>query len=615
MFKKFLLFAIVLFSSLTTQAAVSITASAPEVVAVGEQFRLEYTVNSQSVKSIQNITKIPGFDILYGPSRSSYNSVQIINGHKTSNSAVTYSYLLSATKTGDYTMPRLSAVVDGHNVTSNTVRIHVVASAGGNASSGRGNGSGQSSSGNNSPVSSQSRYGKISNKDLFITVTAGKKEVYEQEPVLLTYRVYARVNLTQLAGKMPDLKGFMTKEIPLPQQKSFSIGNYNGQNYYTTVWSQYVMFPQQTGKLTIPNIKFEGVVEFPDLSEDPLDAFFNGTSGSLKQKKTIVAPSLDILVKPLPAKPADFSGAVGRFNIKSVLKTPHPKENETLNLELIIEGTGNVDLIKAPKVKFPSDFETYDPKQNANSKLTASGLTGAMVVDYIAVPHKKGKYTIPPIEFTYFDTSTNAYKTIRTAPIEVNVAKGEKNIYSDKQQELLARSDIRYINKDTVKLHHKEDLFWNKTRFWLYYLVLFMLFIVVYALLRRRAVLRGDVVGRRIRGAGRLSMARLRKAKKLMSQNKVDEFYEETLSALLGYVSDRLSIPVSELTKERIRDEFRIEKVDENLSANFLALLDTCEFHRYSQSKAENESLQSVYNRAIEMITTLNGQLKKRKKK
>lgn len=615
MFKKFILFIFVLFSVLTVRAAVTITASAPEVVAVGEQFRLEYTVNSQSVKSIQNITKIPNFDILYGPSRSSYNSVQIINGHKTSNSAVTYSYVLSALKTGDYAMPRLSAVVDGHNVSSNVVRVHVVAAAGGNGSSGSGNGSQRSSQSGSNPVAGQSHYGKISNKDLFITVTANKRQVYEQEPVLLTYRVYARVNLVQLGGKMPDLKGFMTKEIPLPQQKSFSIGNYNGQNYYTTVWSQYVMFPQQTGKLTIPNIKFEGVVEFADPNEDLLDAFFNGTSGSLKQKKTIMAPSIDIEVKPLPSKPAGFSGAVGQFNIKSVLKTTHPRENETLDLQVIIQGTGNVDLIKAPTVKFPADFETYDPKQNANSRLTTGGLNGSMVVDYIAVPHKKGKYTIPPIEFTYFDTSANAYKTIRTAPMDINVAKGEKNIYSDKQQELLARSDIRYINKDAVRLHHKEDLFWNKTRFWICYLVLFVLFAAAYVLLRRRAVLRGDVVGQRIRGAGRLSMTRLRKAKKLMSQNKVDEFYEETLSALLGYVSDKLNIPVSELTKERISEEFKNEHVDDTLSAGFLALLDKCEFHRYSRNKAEEESTQAVYNSAINMITTLNGKLKKRKKK
>ncbi len=609
--KLFYILFLLLFPTSILRAAVRVVATAPSVVAQGEQFRLEYEVNTQDVKSAQVIEKIPGFDILYGPSKSSSYSVQIINGHQSSVSSITYGYTLMAQKPGTYSLPPITVTVAGKSYTSNSLKIKVVA--------GNGNASGSSPSqqggGSSRPSpSTSSSPARISNKDLFITVTANKTHVYEQEPILLTYRVYTRVDLRQLGGKMPDLKGFMVKEVPLPQQKSFSVDSYNGQNYNTTVWSQYVMFPQQTGKLSIPSIKFDGIVAFVDPNIDILDAFFNGSSGSIQRKKTIMAPSLDIQVSPLPQKPADFSGAVGSFTIKSVLKTPHPRENESLNLQIKINGTGNVDLIKAPVVKFPSDFDTYAPKQNAQSKISTAGMVGTMTIDYVAVPKRKGTYTIPPVEFTYFDTSSNTYKTIRTDPVTLNVAKGEKNIYSDKQQEILAKSDIRYIKSGNVSLHHKEDLFWNRSNYWLCYLVAILAFAASFYYLRRRSALQGDLVGQRVRGASRVATLRMKKANRLLHEHNTDEFYEETLRALQGYVSDKLSIPVSSLTKERIMEEFRLQQVPQELADSFIRLQDNCEFFRYSQAGNEQKSADEIYNKAAEVISSLDRILKKKRK-
>src|SRR5574344_142032 len=232
--KKLSLILILLLGVGELHAAIRVVARAPEVVAQGEQFRLEYEVNTQDVKSAQVLTKIPGFEILYGPSRSSSYSVQIINGHQSSVSSLTYGYTLLAQKPGSYVIPRITVNVDGHSYASNVVRIKVVSGGGG------GGGSARASQGAApAPVNSKSSVGHISNKDLFISVTANKSQVYEQEPVLLTYRVYASLNLRQLAGNMPDLKGFMVKLVPLPQQKSFTLDTYNGQKYNTTVWSQY----------------------------------------------------------------------------------------------------------------------------------------------------------------------------------------------------------------------------------------------------------------------------------------------------------------------------------------------------------------------------------------
>jgi hypothetical protein len=606
--KKLFLIVILLLAASPLCAAVRVIAHAPETVAQGEQFRLEYEVNTQDVKSAQVLTKIPGFEILYGPSRSSSYSVQIINGHQSSVSSVTYGYTLMARKPGTYVIPHITVNVDGHSYASNSVRIKVVPGGGGSSS---GN---ASQGGSPQPVNSKSSVGHISNKDLFISVTANKSQVYEQEPILLTYRVYTRLNLRQLAGKMPDLKGFMVKEVPLPQQKSFSIGSYNGQNYYTTVWSQYVMFPQQTGKLVIPQIRFDGIVEFSNPNVDPIDAFFNGNSGAFERKKSVISPSLAVMVRPLPSKPVNFSGAVGHFSIKSQLRTLHPRENETLDLQVQISGTGNVDLIKVPSVNFPGDFDTYDPKQTSQSKLTTAGMVGNMTIDYVAVPKHRGSYTIPGIDFTYFDTSTNSYKTIHTAPINVDVAKGEKSIYSDKQKEILARSDINYIKTGVVNLHHKEDLFWNRSSFWLYYLISLLLFVAVFIYLHRRVVQRGDEVGQRVRGAGHLVLARMKKARKLMQQNHIDEFYDETLHAMMGYVSDKLNIPVSDLTKEKIVDEFLAQQVPGELSDHFTRLLSDCEFFRFSQNKNELNSTESVYNDVVDVISKLDSILKKKKK-
>ena len=595
-------------SVLLSFAQVKVTATAPSVVAEGEQFRVEYQVNSRQVDNISMPKAIDGFEILYGPSKSSSYSVQIINGKQTTSSSMTYGYTLSALKTGTFSLPRMTVSVNGHNYTSNAVQVKVVAA--GNAGTGQTQ-QGKPSVRRQAVVSSGDN--KIGAGDLFITVTGNKTSVYEQEPVLLTYRVYSRVNLVQLGGKMPDLKGFMVKEVPLPNQKQFSIDTYKGQNYYTTVWCQYIMYPQQVGKLTIPSIKFEGEVEMPDPDVDPIEAFFNGTS-SYKVKKAIVAPQLDIQVKPLPNKPSDFSGAVGNFKIQSVLKSKQPKENESLTLQVVITGTGNVDLIKAPQVSFPAEFETYEPKQTANSKVTTSGMSGNMVIDYTAVPRKKGHYTLPPVRLVYFDPASSTYKAVSTQPVELDVAKGERNAYTDRQQAVLANSDIRYIKTGEAKLKQRADYLWNKPGYWLYYVLIALLAVASYIALYRRDKNRGDVVGQRIKGASRLSMNRMKQAKKLMSENRTDAFYEETHRALMGYLADKLNIPLAEFSKETVRNRAEERQIPLDKIETYLDLLDSCEMYRYSKDKAQNESPMSLYQQAIAMITQVESVSKKNKK-
>ena len=433
-----------LYLSLLTVAALAqqITGKAPSQVAVGEQFRLTYTVNTDDVSGFRAGNIPDAFDVLMGPSTSTQSSFQMVNGHTSSSTSVTYTYILSATKNGSFTIPAAHASVHGKTVHSNELHIKVS----GTVQQGRSNGGGQPSQGGGQMRAAGSH---ISGNDLFIKVSANKSRVHEQEPILLTYKVYTLVDLTSLSGKMPDLKSFYTREVPLPQEKSFKIESLNGRPYRTVTWQQYVMFPQTTGKLEIPSITYDGMVVLQNRNVDPFEAFFNGGSGYVEVKKEIKAPGLTITVDPLPARPTNFSGGVGTFNLSAQLDKTEVKANNPVNLRIVVSGSGNLKLIKQPVVNLPKDFDQYDAKIEDKTKLTTNGIEGSMVYDMLIVPRHQGKYDIPPVEFTYFDIQSNSYKTLRSRPFTLNVAKGDgsSSVSSYSSEELKQlNQDIRYIH-------------------------------------------------------------------------------------------------------------------------------------------------------------------------
>ena len=379
---------LVMFPMMVT--AQRLVGNAPDHVAVGEQFRLTYTVNTQNVSGFR-AGKIPeGLEVLMGPSTSSQSSFQMVNGHTSSTSSITYTYIVSATKNGSYTIPPAKITADGKEITSNTLNIKVS----GTPSTNNNQGGGQR------PQQMRAAGSPISGSDLFIKVSANKHRVHEQEPVLLTYKVYTLVDLTQLEGKMPDLKGFHTQEIPLPQQKSFKVETVNGRPYRTVTWSQYVMFPQQTGKLKIPSITFNGMVVQQNRNIDPFEAFFNGGSGYVEVKKAIQAPGIEIQVDPLPTRPAGFSGAVGTFSLSAQLDKTQTKANDPVTLRVVVSGAGNMKLMKEPVVDIPKDFDKYDAKITDKTKISINGVEGNIIYDYLIVPRHQGKFEIPPVTMT-----------------------------------------------------------------------------------------------------------------------------------------------------------------------------------------------------------------------
>ncbi len=603
----FLLFTILAAWQVKAADKVRFVAEAADVVVSGDQVRLVFTVNSQDIKDFR-APSIKGFDVLMGPSRSQQSSIQIINGKRTSSSSTAFTYILLAGSPGTYTIPAASVEVNGEKVFSNAISIKVLPQDQNSGNSGNNRGGSASSS------RSQAAGSRISANDLFITATASKTTVHEQEAILLTYKVYTVVNLRQLYGKMPDLKGFHTQEVELPQQKTFTLEHYKGRNYNTTVWSQYVLFPQQTGKLEIPSITFDGVVAQQTVSDDPFDAFFNG-GGYVEVKKKITTPKVVINVQPLPAKPAGFSGAVGEFKLASSINATDVKTNDAVTIKLTLSGTGNMKLIGTPEVKFPQDFEIYDPKVTDDYKLTNSGLTGTKTFEYLAIPRHAGNFTIPAVEFTYFDLKSNSYKTLKTEAYNLKVAKGQGNAdqvisdFTNKESVKMLGKDIRFIKLGDSSLRPKGDFFFGTVGYYLCYLIPLLLFVVFAVIYRQKALENANVAKVKTKKANKVATRRMKLAGKLLAENKKNEFYDEVLKALWGYISDKLSIPVSQLSKDNIEAELTNYGVQEALIAEFIGVLNECEYARYAPGN-ENEAMDKVYSASVEVISKMENSIK-----
>ncbi|MBR0263372.1 MAG: BatD family protein [Prevotella sp.] len=594
--------------SLITSLAQTLTGSAPSHVAVGEQFRLSYTVNTQDVSDFRAGDIPEELDVLIGPNRSMQSSYQMINGHTSSTSSITYTYIVCATKNGTFTISPAHVVVNGKSIASNSLTIKVSGTAQSGSSRQRQN---DDEGGEMRDAGSH-----ISGSDLFIKVSANKKRVHEQEPILLTYKVYTLVSLTQLRGDMPDLKSFYTQEVDLPQQKSFSVETVNGRPYRTCTWSQYVMFPQMTGKLQIPSITFEGIVVQQNRNIDPFEAFFNGGSGYIEVKKKIVAPGIEIQVDPLPERPANFSGGVGQFNISAQLDKTATKANDPVSLRIIVSGVGNLKLIKQPVINIPKDFDQYDPKITDQTKLTNNGLEGSKIYDFLIVPRHQGKYEIPPVEFTYFDTSSGSYKTARSEGFTLDVAKGSGagavNDFTDQAGLKELNKDIRYIKTGDVRTQGIDNFFYGSVAYWVTLIVLALIFISLFIVFRQRAIDNANVTKMRGKKANKVATKRLKKAAKLMADNKPGEFYDEVLRALWGYVGDKLNIPVEQLSHDNISQRLAERQVDTETVSQFIEALDECEFERYAPGDPKG-NMNKVYEKAMTAIEKIEETMKKRR--
>ena len=585
-----------------------LTVSAPSRVAAGENFRIAYTINTQDVADFKAGNIPSAIEVIAGPYTSSQSSYQMMNGHTSSSSSITYTYTLYATKNGTYTISPAKAVVHGKTITSPALKISVVGTAKPTAS-----GAPKLHDYDNDDDAVRAAGSKISGNDLFIRVSASKKRVREQEPVLLSYKVYSLVELTQLNGKMPDLNGFHTQEVKLPTQKSFHLERLNGKNYKCVTWSQYVMYPQMSGELKIPSIKFDGIVVQRNRSVDPFEAIFNGGSGYVELKKEIEAPGLTLQVDPLPARPENFSGGVGNFTISAQLNKKEAKTGEPLNLRIVVSGSGNLKLLKAPIVNFPKSFDKYDVKVTDKTHLTTNGIEGNMIYDFLAVPQQIGKYDIPPTEFVFYDTKKQQYRTIRTQRFSLKIEKGTGTSSEMSKFEEEQNKDIRPIMQGPAVMMKAKRMFFTSALWFILLFVIVAVTVAIFVVLRQRQEIYSD--SRRLRGskANKMATRRLKLAGKLMEECRQNEFYDEVLHALWGYVSDKLSISAEQLTRQNIAETLNRRTVNAETVESFIAAIDECEYERYAPGDSQG-NMSKTYDMAVKAIMDIEATMKSNKK-
>ncbi len=591
---------------------VTLKVQAPSQAEVGQRIRISYVANTQDIEDFQ-VGNFEGFNVLYGPSTSRSSSFSMTNGRTTQSSSTTFTYTVVPTTEGTLKVPAATIKADGKSVKSGTANIEVL------PASQQQSQQPSTQQQNTNPrqqrqQQSAANPGQISGNELYMTVTASRKKIYEQEAVMLTYKLYTLVNIQQISGEMPQIDGCHVQELDRAAQMSLKYERVNGRNYGTAVWKQYVIFPQKTGKITIPSITFDTQVEVQNHSMDPFDIFFGGGSLSQMVRKEIKTSPVEIEVLPLPSpKPDNFSGAVGKFTVSATLTPDQVNANDAATLRLVVSGQGNMKLMKAPKINFPQDFEIYDPKENNKTTNTATGAKGNIVYDYVVVPRHGGKFSIPPVEFCYFDPEQARYNTVRTDSFHLAVAKakGQPVAYTREQEDLnVLSNDIRFIKMGELKSEEKEDFFGTPS-YWLTYLLLFAAFVAAFLWLRRQQKLNPNSWSVKGKKAGKVASRRLKQASKLLHAKDDAAFYDEVMRALLGYAGDKLSLPTNELNKENVISKLTERGVEQNVVDSFIAVLSDCEFARYAPTSDPNMAKEKIYQQALDVITQMNASIKK----
>lgn len=589
---------------------VRFTASAPSAVILDRPFQLTYSVNASGREL--RAPEMNHFDVLAGPFESTSQSMQIINGRSTTSYSVSYTYTLQAQKVGTYTIPSASIVVNGQKYTSNGLSIKVLPADANN--SGQSGGGGASRSQGSAGAGSQS----ISNENCFIRTNVSKANLYEQEAVVVTYKLYTLVDVVQCANKkMPDFSGFMKQDIEQPQNKQFAYENYNGKNYGTVVLYSVLLYPQHAGTIEIPKANFEAVIRVQNRAQvrSIFDDFFDSYSNV---SKNLIAPATKIVVNALPAnKPASFSGTVGHFNMNANISATQAKSNDAITIKINIAGAGNMKLIKNPTIKFPDGFETYDPKVVNNFKTSGSGVAGSKSIEYMFIPRHSGNFDIPSAEFSYFDTESKTYKVLRTPVYKLQIAKGEGgestpvvSNYVDKEDVKQIGKDIRYIVTGNIIMKKEQVPLFGTLICWLMYLIPLIIALALFVFFRKQVIENANVSLVKNKRANKIAQKRLKLAQKLLHEGNKDKFYEEVLKAVWTYLSDKLSIPVASLTKEKIESELSERGVDVNVINQFVQILNTCEFARYAPNTGQQE-MGNLYNETIGVISSLEEQYKK----
>lgn len=615
--KLFCIVAFLLTAIFQMSAQNVIRVEAPDVVAVNEQFNVTFIIEGEKSPSDFQWSSGDDFQLVWGPQKGSSSSIQIINGKRSSSHQTTFTYILIPKATGTFQLPAATALLSGDRISSTQASIQVV-SDGASSSQSSGQKGGKSSGGGQT---SSTGSGEISSNDLFMRLSLSRTEVVIGEPITATLKIYQRANVVGFENaKFPTFNGFWSQETYVPNNIEFKRESLDDKIYNTAVLRTYVLIPQQSGTITIDPAELVCLVNIrtaPSTSNSLFDSFFQDEYRTIR--KRVTTPAVKVKVNPLPAgQPASFGGGVGNFGISARLTTDNLKTHDAASLIITVSGRGNVALLEEPKVNFPPDFEVYDTKTTENTDKSNGGTSGSKSFEYPFIPRSHGDFTIDPVEYSYYDVNAGKYVTLRTEPLHVKVAKGKGgdstpmttvNSGVERKDVKSLADDIRFIFTGKPGLSGSGSFFVGSVFFWILLALMILGATSVYLAFRKVAAMRADVAGTKNRRATKMAQKRLKLAGEYLDKNLYTAFYEELHKALIGFVSDKLNMDMSEISKDNIASALTEGGVSEEQTKAFTDLLDACEFARYSPDGG-NEAMRSHYDAALKVISSIDSGLK-----
>lgn len=615
--KLFCIVAFLLTAIFQMSAQNVIRVEAPDVVAVNEQFNVTFIIEGEKSPSDFQWSSGDDFQLVWGPQKGSSSSIQIINGKRSSSHQTTFTYILIPKATGTFQLPAATALLSGDRISSTQASIQVV-SDGASSSQSSGENGGKSSGGGQT---SSTGSGEISSNDLFMRLSLSRTEVVIGEPITATLKIYQRANVVGFENaKFPTFNGFWSQETYVPNNIEFKRESLDDKIYNTAVLRTYVLIPQQSGTITIDPAELVCLVNIrtaPSTSNSLFDSFFQDEYRTIR--KRVTTPAVKVKVNPLPAgQPASFGGGVGNFGISARLTTDNLKTHDAASLIITVSGRGNVALLEEPKVNFPPDFEIYDTKTTENTDKSNGGTSGSKSFEYPFIPRSHGDFTIDPVEYSYYDVNAGKYVTLRTEPLHVKVAKGKGgdstpvttvNSGVERKDVKSLADDIRFIFTGKPGLSGSGSFFVGSVFFWILLALMILGATSVYLAFRKVAAMRADVAGTKNRRATKMAQKRLKLAGEYLDKNLYTAFYEELHKALIGFVSDKLNMDMSEISKDNIASALTEGGVSEEQTKAFTDLLDACEFARYSPDGG-NEAMRSHYDAALKVISSIDSGLK-----
>lgn len=596
------LFTILLFIailSLNAAAEATFTANAPQRVAEGEKFAVTFRLRNGEGSGLK-APSINGCTLVFGPAISSSQSYSVVNGQTSSSSVYDYTFTYRADKAGTYTIGEATINVGGKKLSTRRMTLTVTAGNGGGQSQAQSQPQ-QSGRVSVDDISTQSADKPVSNNDVFVRIILSKNSAYEQEAVECTIKLYTKYSISSFFPTLqPSFDGFLIEEVNV-QPALNQVETFNGQRYMTALLKKCIIYPQKSGKLTINSGNYDiNVVQYDNINM----GLFNVQSPK-ERKIKVSSNSASVNILPLPTpQPAGFTGAVGNFNVSTRLIGNSFRTNEPSTLIYTITGTGNIKYIKEPVIDFPSEFEQYTPKMDSKVRVEGGNTTGTATIEYTFVPQAVGDFKIGGDKFVYFDVNTKQYVTLSTPSYDVKVAKGIDGDKSSKTDIVQKNTDIRHIVTGPKKLMPAASYVVSEWWYWLLMLLPIAALTTTLYVNRRRLALAADVQGLKLAKANKVARKRLRVAEKYMHAKKSDKFYEEILRAMWGYLSDKLAMPVSQLSRDNIIAELTNYGADETVCNNMIRLLDDCEMARYTPVHTEAQ-LNDEYKLATETINEI----------